>query len=53
MLIIRLRFDLVSCRKPLYAGTALRVILHNRFGARAGDHEGDIHLVLTGDFEWV
>ena len=50
---IRLRTDLLSGNTMLPEGTLLRVILHNRLGARAAAWNGDIHIISASDFDWV
>jgi hypothetical protein len=50
---IRLKYELRSGNKTLPAETELEVIRANAFGARAVDAEGDIHVIVTSDFEWL
>jgi hypothetical protein len=50
---IVLKFDLLSGRKLLRAGTRLRVIASNSYGARAADAEREIHVVRASDFDWA
>ena len=52
-MLIRLKCDLKSGDTLLREGTILRVILHNRLGARAAAWNGDIHIISASDFDWA